>query len=873
MRLPLGFTARVDVALGLATVAETVTVSGAAPVVDVTATSGATLLTKELLDITPSTRSGAMSLLTMAPGVRSFLDIGGSQIEENSHSRAFGQAGQEMYTIEGVRTSSLNTSGGSGSFWDFQAIDEARVQSMATDPEFQSRGVQINAVVKSGGNDFHGGAFWAQTGKKLQGSNLDTELRNFGFEEGNQINQQYDLSGDLGGRLIRNKLWFYGAVRYRHQEEQQLGAYSEDPGYTGTLDNIVTAKYITQKYTYQATNAHRFIFFSMWEHLRENAKQDSQRSWEAREDKPTAHPPLKFGWEGQFGNAVAANLQYGHIDHDSRAPFLNTGTAFEIGRENVDTGVVHGENVISGERSAQTVRQTKGAVTWYKPNAAGNHEVKTGFDYTRTKDWRSLAEKPVNYQLRYEGEGGFDEVPFAVAFFNAPVFPDGRQTTTSFFARDSWTIARRLTLNLGARYDRQNGFAPEQSREAATGPSASLFPARSFDRVDLKIWNSFDPRLHAAYDLMGDGKTVIKGGWGRYHLLRLVRPDVLQIVKNSITYSIYQWRDLDGNNDYDAGEIDLDPTGPDFIEQTGMEFDDAAPNFVVNQDEKQPRTDELSISLERELIPNLALRVTGLYTRTTDIMRLQNNLQPYEAYNIPITRQDPGPDGELGTGDDGGFFTFHEFAPELVGPGSITQLNDPKAGPQTYKSIEVAAVKRLSNRWQLMASYSATKRNKPLVRFDAVGRFDSFASDHVVGAFNPNEEINRTDKSWDWDGKLLASYLFPADVLVSTNFHHQSGEAFARKVRFRGGETIPRVELFVEPIGSQRLPSINLLTFRVEKAFRLTGANRIAVRLDVYNAFNANTVLRTTDRSGSSYLTPRDIMGPRVAEVSATYTF
>ena len=134
VRLTVGFTARVDVSLGLSTVAETVTVSGAAPVVDVTATSGASLFTKEVLDLTPSTRNGAMSLLTMAPGVRSFIDIGGSQTEENAGAKAFGQAGQVYYTLEGVMGNNWTAAGGSGTFWDFQTIDEARVQSMATDP-------------------------------------------------------------------------------------------------------------------------------------------------------------------------------------------------------------------------------------------------------------------------------------------------------------------------------------------------------------------------------------------------------------------------------------------------------------------------------------------------------------------------------------------------------------------------------------------------------------------------------------------------------------------------------------------------------------------------------------------------------------------
>ncbi len=105
--------------MGLSTVAETVTVSGAAPVVDVTATSGASLFTKEVLDLTPTTRNGAMSLLTMAPGVRSFIDIGGSQTEENAGAKAFGQAGQVYYTLEGVMGNNWTAAGGSGTVLGF----------------------------------------------------------------------------------------------------------------------------------------------------------------------------------------------------------------------------------------------------------------------------------------------------------------------------------------------------------------------------------------------------------------------------------------------------------------------------------------------------------------------------------------------------------------------------------------------------------------------------------------------------------------------------------------------------------------------------------------------------------------------------------
>ena len=302
-----------------------------------------------------------------------------------------------------------------------------------------------------------------------------------------------------------------------------------------------------------------------------------------------------------------------------------------------------------------TTKRTGGAETTRSRWGANTPAPRTSGRWTSNRSTTTCVTTDAS-QLRHGG------VPFDVVFFNAPVYPDGRQHTTSFFARDSWTIGRRLTLNLGARYASVAAFAPEQTRDAASGPSAVLFPAQTFPRVDLNTWNSFEPRLHAALDVSGDGKTVVKGGFGRYHHMRLLTPDVLNFVKNSITYSIYQWRDLNGNNDYDDGETDLNPSGPDFLEQTGMEFDDLPPNFVNNPDEKQPRTDEWSMSLERELIPNFALRVTGLYTKSTDIFRVQSFLQPYESFNIPITNRDPGVDGALGTGDDGSLVTYHEYA-------------------------------------------------------------------------------------------------------------------------------------------------------------------------------------------------------------------
>ena len=861
VRLTVGFTARIDVSMGLASVAETITVSGAAPVVDVTATSGSTLLTKETLQLTPTSRNGNMSFLTLAPGVRSFLDVGGNQMVESSSPRAFGRSGGGWATLEGIATSGLSAGGGGGQ-WDEQAVEEARVQTLGTDAEFGTHGVQLNAIVKSGGNEFHGSGNWAQTDHHFQSNNIDAELEALGITTGNKLASVYDVGGDLGGRLIRNRVWFYGALRRRFREDEKLNAFKPDG--SPAVDEA-SQWWHTEKVSFQASPSNRFIGFYQGLHTRESGRSDELVAWESREQKTVKTRYAKGEWEGLRGNSLIASVQFGVRRYPRGVDILGSG----VGRRDLVTERITGDVIVAGEKQFTKRDHTRGALTWYKPNwFHGNHEFKVGVDHSNDFESPGLSPKPQNYHLLYN-----DGEPFEIAFLNSPTFGKLAARSLAIYLKDSWTIGRRLTLNVGARYTRDSGYVPENCREAAAPPSDVVFPAQCFEKVELRLFNSVAPRLHAAYDLAGDGKTVLKGGWGRYDHMRQIEPDAWRLAQNNQAYGIYLWRDLNGNNDYDDGEVNRDPNGPDFVETAGAEFDSVAPRGVVNPNEKQFKLDEFSVSLERELVGNFAVRGTGVYSRTMNTNRIQNNFRPYEAYNIPVTNRDPGVDGELGTADDGGLITYYEFDPSLRGARfeELMVINDPRADA-TYKSVEVAAVKRLANRWQFMASYSATKKDRPIIRDLQVESMNTI-SVIEAGDFNPNGEINQADRTWDWDAKFSGAYLFPADVSVSANFHHFSGDAFARQVLFEGGVTIPSIELNVEPIGSQRLPNINNLTLRVEKSFRFSTAQRLAVRLNVYNALNANPATEMRAQAGDEFLRPRAIMPPRLAELSASYSF
>ncbi len=869
IRLTVGFTAKIDMVLGVAAVSESVTVSGEAPVVDVTATSGNTQLTREVLDLSATPRNGVLSVLTLAPGVRTFLEVGGgSMMLENPNPRAYGVGGSQWYTLDGIAARTTNQSVS----WDFQAFDEVRIQTLAGDAEQPTRGVQITAVVKSGGNDFHGNGRWSGANKRFESKNVDAKLEAIGISSGDRLDSQSDLGGELGGRIIRDKLWFYTAARRRRANYDVLQSFQPD-GSPGQLIN--RERVFTNKLSFQATRSNRFVFLNMWENGPEQKGLNESVAYESREFKNNGRTNTKIEWEGVRGSSLIANLQLGHTRNKSGSPFLNNPPL--VGRSDLETGRISGDNPVAGELSYNRTYHTRGSVSWYKPNwGYGNHEFKGGFDYNAdTNEFPGLVAKRHNYYLQYA-----DGVPDRVAFFNAPVLPHRAANVLGTYVKDSWTVARRLTLNLGLRFSRESVFIPEKCREAATFPSDAMFPAQCFDKVQLPIQNSVVPRLHAAYDLSGDGKTVVKGGWGRYGFRREVALGA-RYDPNAIAYGIFQWRDLNGNNDWDAGETNRNPNGPDFIETLGTEFEDLPPKFVPNPNEKQVIFDELTLSVERVLMANFSFRATGIYSQTKNVLRQLNTFRPYGAYNIPVTNRDPGPDGRLGTSDDGGLVTYFEFSPSLAGRDfeQFTPVNDSRAN-QSYRTIELAAVKRLANRWQLLASYSATKKNWPIgaqgsassLGFGTASPTFSAAGEHV-GFFTPNAEIFSYDKTWDWDGKLAGTFILPADVSVSGNFHHTSGDPFARQVRFTGGKTIPSIVLNVEPIGTHRRPNLNLLQVRVEKRFALPRAHSATVSLDAYNALNANTATGLQNRSGAEFLRPRSIMPPRLAEISVSYRF
>jgi hypothetical protein len=869
LRLTVGFTARVDVTLKVGSLQETVTVSGQSPVVDVSSTNASTQFTREMLESLPTSRNGLTSLLAQAPGARSQWDVGGSAATEQPIFRVFGQGGESWPMVEGVVGGTMGSQG-PGNYTDYSAVDEASVSTVGNDAEAPTRGIQIAAVVKAGGNQFHGGAFYSRSPSALQSNNLDETLKaSTSVNSGRPILLRYDSGADLGGKVVANKLWFYGALRRRHDIQEEFTGVKTD----GTpAENNQSLWNHTEKISYQMSAANRLVGFHQRNSKWDVSEASEFRGWESRADKPTYSRTTKLEWQSVLGNSVVISAQTGfwsyavvYRGNDFGGPYKQD-VHVPPGPSYLDTftGYRGGAYASNQRTSDEHSYQQKGSVSWYRPNLfAGNHEFKSGFEYIDAVNATRFGDRVEdgNYELRFNN-GQADQL----LAWNSPTTPHDVTHYLGIYVKDTWTIARRVTLNLGLRYAHNPGFVPAGCRDAV-----DFAPASCWNKIEFNTWNPISPRLHAAYDITGDGRTLFKAGWGRFHHMRYPG-EVGAADPNIRTTTTYRWRDLNGNRDYDAGEVNLDLNGPDFISQSG------GSNTIPNPNEEDPYQDEVSASLERELTPGFGIRATGIYSRATKPYRRINLLRPPSAYTIGITRPDPGLDGVVGNADDPGTsFTYYEYPTSLRGRAFelFTLANDDTINP-TFTSFEIAASKRLSSNWQFNASYSATKRNIQFINgLDPTEQGSSVQ----LADFDPNSEINAADKTWEWTGKIAGSYQFPYRVLIAANYEHRSGEPWARQVQFRGGVTIPTQVLRVEEIGARRLPNRNLVNLRAQKRISLGRGQNVDLRMNVFNLLNANTVMQLVKRSGPSFLVPTPdstfpaIMEPRIFELNIAYAF
>lgn len=873
LQIPLGFEAQVNATLAVGALEESITVSGQSPVVDVSSTATSVNLTQETLTAVPVSR-GMHALFAMTPGVTTTgaPDVGDSNMNNRQSVSAYGSQGAITQLVEGINIVTGN-GGSSGVYFTTFSVDEVQIKTSGNDAEVSPAGVAMMVSLKSGSNQFHGTYGASGQHGTLQANNIDDELRAQGVTNTQAVKYYYDVYGDLGGPIVRDKLWFYGALNQQMRVNNPIGFVS-GPGPDGRYltgdepiadyQNVLTTS--TIKGTYQLTKNNKII--TAWQ---PSTKYQPQRDG-ARfvplestldyknptqmykgELQSTLSPRVFFdtvaGYGGLFADYSAMRTEYAKAGH---------AVAGNPSRFDRETGLRTGPSSLGYQEQTPTDRWQWDTSVSYFPDRflGGHHELKAGTSFYWQHMGRGCLESPYGqYFLTYDRVNGVSGQPVEIAINNCPVEPHNYANVFAAYAKDTWRIGNALTLNWGLRWEQQHAFIDEETK-GASWQFPTLYPAGSFAAIDVQTWKRLAPRLGFAWNLR-EG-SVLKGTYGIYNAV-IGEDYALPYNSLSVVTTTFRWTDPDGNGDYTPGEVNLNTNGPDFLSVSG------GSNQLLNPGMPQQLTTQVTTSFEHEVAQHMGLRVQYVFINDAQKYANTNILRPYSAYNIPLQRRDPGPDGVVNTADDGGMVTIYDFDPAYAGSRFVGNQRQASPRSDQFHTVEATLTRRSSGNLSLMASGWMTKRHRWLVLIQD----------------NPNTDPFPLDETWSWAANLTGSYRLPWDMQAAAYIQMKEGLRGQRTVTFRaadpdGGPPLRQqstVTQNMEAFGAQSYAAQNVVNLRWSKRFKLGGGRRLEADFDVFNVLNSNAPTSATFTSGPTFGYVTNLLPPRIARFGVQFMF
>jgi outer membrane receptor protein involved in Fe transport len=872
IQVNITFTATVDVAMRVASLEETLTVTGAAPVVDVTNTNIQNTFTAQMMKDIPNQRD-VWGLLAVSPGVAvSRFDVGGSTAGTQTNYSAYGTSGQVRIQLDGVNTT--EGTGGSAFYYDYGSFEEVQIGTGGNDASMPTPGVFLNAVVKSGGNELKGDAYFDFEHEKLQGRNVDDRLRRVGVGEGSRITKYFDPNFNLGGPIKFDKLWYFVAGRYQRIGTTVTGFPVESPGY---FDFVTRMEYATYKLTYQPNINNRV---SQYFHLRRKLQP-------FRGAGASAYTDSVYKQESFSG---VGNLEWNRIVNQTfftSVRLSKWGYNWGNYRYGIDGKV--GENVrprmtdlASGNAAggAQDNRTKRGRwqLDWsgqlFRDNLISdeNHNLRFGY----LAEWEDHKYVGDGYfealQLQFNSPAGAADfsTPFRVTIQNTPRTAYNDLFHQGAYVQDQISIGDRLTLNAGVRWDMYSTSYPEQDVRAAPFrdffyagvplPNGYSIPASYPDfkapgRAGIvEYLAAFGPRVGLAWKVRGDSKTVAKANWGRFYFNPGVQDGSNPMTAMSYTFA---WTDRNGDRQFSSDELGA------FVSSSGGVLDTIDPNIG------HPYTDDMGVWLEQEILPNFGARIGFVYKREQNLYQNIEQARLGSLYTRPVTAYDPGPDGIRGNADDRGSFTVFDIPSDVSLPASRTVRQSRDEYDQDYKTLEFTLNKRMSNRWSLLASAHMTWNHELLYGVPQ----------------NPNQELYNEYRTTDRAFKIFGTYRAPWGVAISPILRHQRGIPVRRIVQVTGLRA-GTFNYTADPFGEFRQENVTIFDTRLEKRFSLVGKTGAALFFDAFNIANSNaaqdqdniTGRRTLVLGGEQieyqrFLRPTTIIGPRVYRVGFKVEF
>jgi len=855
IQLSLEQTLSLKTVMEMGKIQETILVTGQAPLIDVKSTSKGMTLTKEVFSTLPKGRDFT-SLITAIPGVSNEPTLGGTSFD--------GASGLEnVYVIDGTDTTNI-TNGAQGQGASFDFVDEVQVKASGYQAEFGgSLGGVINVVTRSGGNEFHGELIGYYSGAALRAPysqllRLDladtSKATYYDYDTINGEDNDHSFEGGLniGGFLVKNKVWFFGSFMPVFQTNTRTVTYldgtAKDWKATSTNWNF-QVKLTAQPFKNLRLSASVLNNFSKTKGDLTNAtifgNANPKTSYN---DYGFSFPNISASGTADLtlGNNFLLSMRGGYFRVNKNKmlvkpsepcfQFLTEAPGGYFNTTNVGlldvpaayqrpTGYVNYPLSQSREIKAQIdLKWSVGADVTYFLNLAGEHSWKFGVNYKRQgQNYNDTSTYPIlffgwnrdfiaygtNYgrgKYGYYGVRGNDVTGPYGNYYNA------YSNSWSIYAQDSWTIGNKLTLNFGVRAESE--YIPAYTDNP---DFVSLRP------INFKFGDKIAPRLGITYDVFGDSSLKVFGSFGYFY-------DVTKLQLASGSYGGFKWKSAYYALDtYEWDKIGVDGYFPGRLLHPNQTIDFRIPSFDSTDPGLKPMSQqEFSFGLEKKLGENLStsLRVVNKHLR-------------YAIEDVGVLT----PEGEMYYTANPGFgWTL----PEAQG-GKFADIYPacPKA-KREYWGVNLTLDKRFSNNWMGGVSYTYS---------NLTGNYNGLASGDEYGRANPNTEryfdlwYLAFDRNLDLvDGvlpgdrphyfKVYGSYTFPFGLTAGVIVNAMSGVPTSTQW---GMDTQGYLPYNRNDLG--RSPFLWFANFYTEYNLKL-GKNVLNINVNIDNVFNTHTAQR-----------------------------
>jgi hypothetical protein len=929
IRITIGFNAQINAQMSVSTVQETITVTGETPIVDVKDTGTKQTFTNDLLQGIPSARDPWVIIQQTAGVAMDRENIGGNMSGQQSNYTAKGGfTFNNKWSLDGVDITDMAATGASPSYYDFDAFDEITISTGGSDVTQQTGGVGINLVTKSGSDKFRGSGRLFDTNHRVESQNITDSQRLQGATSGNPIQDIQDYGIEVGGPIKKGRAWIWGSFGKQLVDVGVLNFYQPTAGCQqikadeavnplahaiGDVNNCLS----TDETLLQTTNlkaeiqlfkGNKLTVFNNFAKKQRNARGADDlhpiETTNVQSDVPTTfgawgwttgpNPTYKVGDQYVLSDRLLLDVQWAHIGNnfvlDFHDPSLTDVQSTLIIPTSLN-GRSGTQNVFL--RPVQTVNVN---MNYFMPGVAGgDHAFKIG-GYWKDAYSFSQTHRGGNATVRFPTSVNDNCAALAAAnptnvknWCQVDLWRDSQAIydllNVALYAQDTITH-NRLTLSAGVRYDR-NHDQTLSSSAAANPILPQWLPAINFPGADPKVvFNNFSPRLGLTYSVTQDGKTVAKAEYARYYG-QVGTGGVSQYI-NPITEARvrFPWNDANGDKIATASEINASLAN---VLAFSGNYDPSNPGLLgtantIDPNLKNDTTDEVIVGVDRELAAGFAVGVNYTYRRYGNFGYQQTVGQTSADYT-PVSYTPAAANCPSGCP------TVTYFQPNFLIPGVTNFTNVPGGFDRTFNGIEVNGRKRLSHHWLMNTSFAY---NNPINHFGTFPGTPNYANgafgnsvNGTIGSFTggPEDPTNRTQfdgaqyapvtsgsgignvyVNSKWLFKAGGMYQLPYNFNISAFYNARQGYPFARYVqsptRINGAGI---VSVWVDPVGTTRLPNYQDLDFHVERPIVVTGV-RLIPSFDLFNISNANTeqaIRGTLNATTANNI--QAIVAPRVA--------